>query len=74
MGTAPTGRRTAACSGRCTINIRLSAEHFIYVVEHAGDEIVFIDQRHLPMVMECLDRLSEVRHWVVFRDERNPAP
>ncbi|MGJ9421322.1 AMP-binding protein [Aeromicrobium sp. CF3.5] len=52
-----------------TINIRLSAEHFIYVVEHAGDEIVFIDQRHLPMVLECLDRLSEVRHWVVFRDE-----
>ncbi len=52
-----------------TVNIRLSAEHFVYVVEHAADEIVFVDQRHLPLVLQCLDRLPGVRHWVVFPDE-----
>ncbi|GIE36835.1 long-chain-fatty-acid--CoA ligase [Actinoplanes italicus] len=51
-----------------TLNIRLPAEHLTYVIEHAGDDIVLLDRRHLPLVEACLDRLPGVRHWVVLPD------
>ncbi|MGA5273639.1 long-chain fatty acid--CoA ligase [Streptomyces cellulosae] len=51
-----------------TLNIRLSADHLAYIIEHAGDDIVFLDRRHLPLIQKCLDRLPGVRHWVVFPD------
>ncbi|WP_030226831.1 long-chain-fatty-acid--CoA ligase [Streptomyces sp. NRRL WC-3626] len=51
-----------------TLNIRLSAEHLVHIVEHAGDDVVFLDRRHLPLILECLDRLPGVRHWAVFPD------
>lgn len=56
-----------------TLNIRLSADHLTYIVEHAGDDVVFLDRRHLPLVLECLDRLPGVRHWVVFPDGTDSA-
>ncbi|WP_433796262.1 long-chain fatty acid--CoA ligase [Actinoplanes sp. CA-252034] len=51
-----------------TLNVRLPAEHLVHIVEHAGDDVVFLDRRHLPLIETCLDRLPGVRHWVVFPD------
>ncbi|MEU6394398.1 long-chain fatty acid--CoA ligase [Streptomyces sp. NPDC046939] len=51
-----------------TLNIRLSAEHLTYIIDHAGDDIVFLDRCHLPLIEKCLDRLPGVRHWVVLPD------
>jgi fatty-acyl-CoA synthase len=51
-----------------TLNIRLPAEHLVHVIEHAGDDVVLLDRRHLPLIEACLDRLPGVRHWVVFPD------
>ena len=52
-----------------TVNIRLSPDDLVYVVEHGGDDVVFVDQRLLPVVRACLDRLPRVRRWVVFPDD-----
>lgn len=51
-----------------TLNIRLSSDHLTYIIEHADDDVVFLDRRHLPLIQKCLDRLPGVRHWVVFPD------
>ncbi|MEV6304623.1 long-chain fatty acid--CoA ligase [Actinoplanes sp. NPDC051861] len=56
-----------------TLNIRLPAEHLAYIIEHAGDDVVFLDRRHLPLIEACLDRLPGVRHWVVFPDGTDHA-
>ncbi|MFD9891764.1 long-chain fatty acid--CoA ligase [Amycolatopsis sp. NPDC059027] len=58
------------CTGRVlhTLNIRLFAEQLQYIVEHAGDEIVFVERSLLPLIWPLADRLPGVRHWVVIDD------
>jgi fatty-acyl-CoA synthase len=51
-----------------TLNIRLFAEQLVYTVEHAEDEIVFVDRSLLPQFAQHLPKLSTVRHVVVFDD------
>ena len=57
-------------SGRVmhTINIRYFAEQLIYTVEHAEDEVVFVDRSLLPLFSQYLPRLTTVRHVVVMDD------
>ncbi len=57
-------------SGRVmhTINIRYFAEQLIYTVEHAEDEVVFVDRSLLPLFSQYLPQLSTVRHVVVMDD------
>ena len=58
------------CSGRVlhTMNIRLFADQLIYTVEHAEDEVVFVDRSLLPLLQQYLPKLNTVRHVVVFDD------
>src|SRR3954453_20023376 len=58
------------CSGRVlhTMNIRLFADQLIYTVEHAEDELVFVDRSLLPLFSQYLPKLSTVRQVVVFDD------
>ncbi|MCR6489595.1 long-chain fatty acid--CoA ligase [Amycolatopsis sp. OK19-0408] len=51
-----------------SINIRLSAEHLEYIVDHAEDDVVFVDRGLLPRIWPSADRLPKVRHWVVLPD------
>ncbi len=58
-----------------TLNIRLFPEQLVYTVEHAEDEIVFVDRSLLPLFSQYLPRLGTVRHVVVFEDgAANPLP
>ncbi|MEA5363198.1 long-chain fatty acid--CoA ligase [Amycolatopsis sp., V23-08] len=51
-----------------SINIRLSAEHLEYIVNHAEDDVVFVDRGLLPRIWPSAGRLPTVRHWVVMDD------
>ncbi|GLY37875.1 long-chain-fatty-acid--CoA ligase [Amycolatopsis sp. NBRC 101858] len=51
-----------------SINIRLSAEHLEYIVNHAEDDVVFVDRGLLPRIWPSVGRLPLVRHWVVLPD------
>lgn len=51
-----------------SINIRLSAEHLEYIVNHAEDDVVFVDRGLLPRIWPSAGRLPSVRHWVVLPD------
>jgi fatty-acyl-CoA synthase len=56
-----------------TINIRLSSEHLEYIVNHAEDDVVFVDRGLLPRIWPSVDRLPRVRHWVVLPDGSDTA-
>jgi fatty-acyl-CoA synthase len=51
-----------------SINVRLSPEHLEYIVNHAEDDVVFVDRGLLPRIWPSADRLPRVRHWVVLPD------
>jgi fatty-acyl-CoA synthase len=58
------------CSGRIlhTLNIRLFAEQLTYIIQHAGDEVVFVDRSLLPLLWPQADHLPSVRFFVVMDD------
>ncbi|MDO6460168.1 long-chain fatty acid--CoA ligase [Granulosicoccaceae sp. 1_MG-2023] len=62
-----------AGSGRVThtINPRLTPEQLTYIVNHAGDEILFIDSTFLPAVAKLKEYFEDVRYIVLLgpRDE-----
>ncbi len=57
-----------------TLNLRLFHEQIAYIVNHAGDEILFVDDDLLPILEEIKDELTNVRHFIVMSDaEELPA-
>jgi fatty-acyl-CoA synthase len=57
-------------SGRVlhTINIRYFPDQVLYSIEHAEDEVVFVDRSLLGLFGRFLDRIPTVRHIVVMDD------
>ncbi len=53
-----------------TINIRLSAEHLIYIINHAEDKVLLIDADLLPLVESVKDQLNTVETFIVMSDEK----
>jgi len=51
-----------------TLNIRLSAHDLTYIVNHAGDSIIFADASLLPLLGAFRDALPTVRRIVVMPD------
>lgn len=60
----------APCSGRVlhTLNIRLFPEQVTYVVNHAEDEVIFVDRSLLGLLWPLVDTFTTVRHIVVMDD------
>jgi fatty-acyl-CoA synthase len=52
-----------------TLNLRLYAEQLVYIVNHAGDEVIFVDRSLTPLLWPILRQLSSVRHVIVMDDE-----
>jgi fatty-acyl-CoA synthase len=65
------------CTGRVlhTLNIRLFPEQLSYVVNHGGDEAVFVDRSLLKVMWPLVDSFGSVRHVVVMEDgSADPVP
>ena len=64
------------CAGAVlhTINIRLSPEHIVYIVNHAEDEILLIDGDLFPLVAPALPALKTVKHVIVMSDSIELPP
>jgi fatty-acyl-CoA synthase len=56
------------CSGAVlhTVNVRLFADQVEYIVDHAQDQVVFVDDSLVPFLEELAPRLHSVRHYVVM--------
>jgi len=66
----------APCTGRIlhTLNIRLFAEQLIYIVNHASDEVIFVDRSLLAQLWPLMDRFDSVRHVIVMDDGTAEVP
>ena len=51
-----------------TLNFRLSAADLTYIINHAGDTVIFVDASVWPVLAAIRDRLPAVRAIVVMRD------
>lgn len=59
------------CSGAVLhmVNIRLSDEHLIYIINHAEDEILLIDVDLVPIIERIAPELKTVKHYIIMTDE-----
>lgn len=51
-----------------TLNIRLFPDQLEYVINHAGDEVIFIDPGLVPLLAPLVDKLPSVRAYVIMAD------
>ena len=58
------------CTGRVlhTLNIRLFPEQLTYIVNHAEDDVIFVDRSLLPLFWKLADTFKTVRHFIVMDD------
>ncbi len=58
------------CSGRVlhTLNIRLFPEQLVYIVNHAEDEVVFVDRSLLGLLVPHIPSFETLRHLVIMDD------
>ncbi|MED4128346.1 long-chain fatty acid--CoA ligase [Shouchella miscanthi] len=52
------------------INMRLSSDHLVYVINHAEDRILLIDEDLLPIVEAVKDQLTSVHTYIVLTDKK----
>ena len=58
-----------------TLNFRLSAADLTYIINHAGDTVIFVDASVWPTLAAIRDRLTTVRTIVVMHDGADgPVP
>jgi fatty-acyl-CoA synthase len=51
-----------------TLNVRLFADQLAYVIGHAEDKVILVDDSLVPVLEELAPRLQSVRHYVVIGD------
>jgi fatty-acyl-CoA synthase len=66
----------APCTGRVlhTLNIRLFPEQLTYIVNHADDEVIFVDRSLLGLLAPLLPTFERLRHLVLLDDGRGDIP
>src|SRR5215213_9037940 len=66
----------APCSGRAlhTLNIRLFPEQLTYIVNHAEDEVIFVDRSLLALLAPLLKTFEGVKHLVLMDDGKGDIP
>ena len=64
------------CTGRVlhTLNIRLFPEQLTYIVNHAEDEVIFVDRSLLALLWPLVHTFETVRHFVVMDDGKGEVP
>ncbi len=54
-----------------TLNPRLFAEQLVYIINHAEDQIVFVDLTFVPLLQALAGRLPTVRKYIVLSDREH---
>jgi fatty-acyl-CoA synthase len=65
----------APCTGRVlhTLNIRLFPEQVTYIVNHAEDEVIFLDRSLAGLLLPLLPTFRTVKHLVVMDDGKGAS-
>ena len=51
-----------------TVNIRLSAQDLIYIINHAEDRVLIVDASLWPLLEPIRKDLKSVKHFIVMKD------
>jgi len=64
----------APCMGAVLhpLNIRLPGDQLAYIVQHADDQVLFVDPSLLPAVEKLAPQLKSIRHYVVMGESVPP--
>lgn len=52
-----------------TINVRLSPEQILYTIDHAEDDVLFVNTEFLPIMEQIRGRIDNVRTYVLISDD-----
>src|SRR6267378_6340575 len=55
------------------INYRLTADDFVYLINHSGAQVVCAHSDYLAPIDQVRDQLTQVRHYVALEGERRPG-
>jgi fatty-acyl-CoA synthase len=66
----------APCTGRVlhTLNIRLFPEQLTYTINHAEDEVIFVDRSLVALLWPIVSTFETVRNFVVMDDGAGDVP
>ncbi len=53
-----------------TINIRLSPEHIVYIINNAEDKVLLVDEDVWPLVEKVRDQLKSVEAFIIMTDSQ----
>ena len=56
-----------------TINPRLFPEQLVYILNHAEDKVLFIDQTFVPLIAAIRDKLEHLEHLVLMEAHNDEA-
>jgi fatty-acyl-CoA synthase len=51
-----------------TLNVRLFAEQLVYIVNHAEDRVIFVDDSLVPLLEKLAPKLPAVEHYILLGD------
>jgi fatty-acyl-CoA synthase len=51
-----------------TLNVRLFAEQLVYIVNHAEDRVIFVDDSLVPLLEKLAPQLPGVEHYILLGD------
>lgn len=57
-----------------TLNLRLADDQLAYIINHAGDEVIFADASLVPMLDRIRDQIPGVRHIIALPDGPHDLP
>ncbi|UOY93552.1 long-chain fatty acid--CoA ligase [Ectobacillus sp. JY-23] len=57
-----------------TINIRLAPNHISYIINHAEDKVLLIDEDLLPLIESIKDELNTVEAFIIMTDKHELPP
>jgi len=57
-----------------TVNIRLPAEHVAYILNHAEDRFLLVDECLLPIIEKIQDQLTSIEGYILITDKKELPP
>ncbi|MBM9606066.1 fatty acid--CoA ligase [Desulfopila inferna] len=55
-----------------TVNVRLSSDQLLYTINHAEDDVIFVNAEFLPLLEAIRDKLTTVKKIVLINDGATP--
>jgi fatty-acyl-CoA synthase len=56
-----------------TLNLRLAPDQLAYIIDHAGDRVIFVDASLVPILESIRSQIKSVRCIVVLNDQDHPS-